>query len=187
MTAASNEPYKLNFNWYDRPKNEQSTKFLYKYVFDEDTTNTIEIFKNLKDIDIELTSKNEHPILHEICSQVYRTIELIKKLWKLKNLKKYWDNSNYKDKYGLTALQRLSIEMHNLSEDNIRWINDNMNIKPVIFAYNRFGEYDINKIKSNYKFSVTNEKTSKNKTSKNKTLDNGKQFDDTTIVIKIDL
>lgn len=180
MNICSNKTSEATLIWYNKSINESSTESLYDYIFNEDIINTIEIFKNLKDIDIELTSKNEHPILHEICSQVFHTIELIKKLWKLENLKKFWDNPNYIDKYGLTALQRLSINMHNLSQDNICWINNNMNVKSLVFAYNKYGRYDVNKIKSNYKFSVINEK-------KSKKLDNGKQFDDTTIVIKIDL
>ncbi|QKF93537.1 hypothetical protein QKU48_gp0079 [Fadolivirus algeromassiliense] len=138
------------------PEKENTTAKFYKLILSDDMKNAVIVFKNMTDEEIYLTSKNEHPILHELCSQVYHTFTLLQELWALQNLQKYWDNPNYQDKYGLTPLQRLSINMNCLPSDSVDWINENMNVKSVNDYHTKWGLIDKNKIQREYKYNLEN-------------------------------
>ena len=131
------------------------TNYLYDFLQYRDKENmdrvkeAIDTFSKLEPEKMDINKLQEHPILHEICEQVIHNFELLKGLWNLKNLKPYWNNQCYKDKYGLTALERLSIRMHSLSTEKKQWIKENMRVQSICEnMYNPSGNYNVKYIRA---------------------------------------
>lgn len=139
-------------------ENSNETDYLYdllQYKEPEDmkkVNNAYFEFSKLSHEQMIINRRREHPILHEVCEQAVHNFELLKNLWQLANLKPYWNNKSYTDKYGLTALERLSIRMHVLSNDKQKWIEENMGVKSVCDFENIFhpsGNYNVKYIRTN--------------------------------------
>ena len=145
------------FNFEGLPRQiPDNTDYLYDYLQYKDqedmnkVKDAIEEFCSLTSEKMNQNKKQDHPILHEVCEQVVHNFELLKGLWKLQNLKPYWNNQNYTDKYGLTALERLSIRMHTLSNDKQNWIRENMKVNSFCDfdnLYSPSGNYNVKYIR----------------------------------------
>lgn len=101
--------------------------FINEDISDTNEINEInEILKNVTDEEIMINGKAQHPFLHELCHQVAGSFELLKIIWNSIVFKNYWENKKYCDKYGNTALQRLSLNLDYLEIEKLEWIKENM-------------------------------------------------------------
>ena len=142
------------------PKKSCPSDYLYEllqFKENEDLDKVNDAINTFKKVDHELmyiNQKQEHPILHEVCEQAIHNFELLKGLWELPNLKSYWNNKKYVDKYGLTALERLSIIMNTLHIEQQKWIKENMKVNSLCDYENMFhsgGSYNVKYIRENCK------------------------------------
>ena len=90
-----------------------------------------EIFNKITEDDMNNNCLKPHPILHEISEQASNdgVFELLKLAWNHDLFKKYWNSLRYIDEYGMTAIERLSVN-HNVknSPKKAAWIEKNMGI-----------------------------------------------------------
>lgn len=103
---------------------------LYTYIhcgtFDVNEVNAI--LEKVTDDEIMVNARVQHPFLHELCHQIHVSFSLIKVVWASNVFKNYWENANYRDKYGNTALQRLSLKVDCLKVNDQEWILQNMRV-----------------------------------------------------------
>lgn len=132
------------------------TEYLYDYIQFKNPEDLNKVnnasfeFSKLSHEQMIINKQQEHPILHEVCEQVIHNFELLKELWKLDNLKPYWNSRRYTDKYGLTALERLSLRMHTLSPEQTQWIQDHIGVKNFCDFENMYdssGSYNVKYIR----------------------------------------
>ena len=110
--------------------------YMHHNHYDEKTLLKInELLDNITDEEIIADGEfAQHPFLHELCHQYQSSFLLLRKVWEKPVFEKYWENDDYLDKYGNTALQRLSLCLctRNSDENNnyFDWIRENMCVIP---------------------------------------------------------
>ena len=91
--------------------------------------------------------EQEHPILHELVQQWLSTFELCKEVWKIHELKSFWDNDKYVDQYNLTVFQRLVSSNSDLPRrtdrdysQDIEWMARELHVKPTERSHGSWGK-----------------------------------------------
>jgi hypothetical protein len=114
-------------------------RFLQKHEYTEEMLKEINsTVDNLTEEEIMLEPTYQpHPFLHELCEQWGTSFEFLQEMWKREIFKKFWENPDYRDKYGCQVLKRLSKCIKNSwiygqeeYSTRIKWIEDNMHVIP---------------------------------------------------------